>query len=123
MTPPRMTAWRWLALVAAGLVCVFAADAGWSFLGCVAVVAGIAGAAWSLRRQRVSGRELAEVAAEIPAAPVIEPIQRCPSCDVYGAPLAELCGDRRRWQLKCFECGHMWFDPPTHTTGMMFGRD
>lgn len=123
MVPPRMNAARWAILIAIGLVCVFAADAGWAFLGCVLVLAGIVGGVWSLRRVRASGRELAQVAAEIPAAPIVEPFQSCPSCDVWGAPLAELCADGQRWQLRCIECGHLWFDPPQRATGVVLSND
>jgi hypothetical protein len=112
MNPPRMTPWRWAALIGAGLVLVFAADAGWTVLECVLVGGAIVGAGWALRVVR--RRRLL-------SAPGFDPWQQCPACGVWGAPLAQLCGDGSRWQMECAACGQLWFDPPQRTTGVVLG--
>lgn len=123
MRPPRMNAARWVVLVALGVVAIFAADAGWPFLGALVVFVVTVLGWWAWRAARLDARERVRREMEAaPHAPVIEPFQTCPSCAVYGSPLIELCGDGRRWQLKCWECGHQWFDPPTPTQGVVFGN-
>lgn len=44
----------------------------------------------------------------LPAAPILDPTERCPSCEYTGAH--EVRG--RQWQHRCWECGYVWPDPP-----------
>lgn len=106
--PPRMSTARWVVFVAGGLVLVFAADMGWLFFVCAAMIL-VTVAGWQAYRHR--------------STPVCKPWQDCPACGARVAVLMELSPDRAHWFCRCPACDHGWFDPPQHTTGVVFGRD
>jgi len=125
VAPPRMTPARWVMLLSMGALVVAAAWLGWlALLGALVVCAVVGGVlryrATRMVMARTSAQRVEEVeAAAAHGAPLVEPMQLCESCGVFGAPRMELTADGRHWQLECMECGFRWFDPPTFTRGVV----
>jgi hypothetical protein len=40
--------------------------------------------------------------------PILEPYAQCPSCEVFGAPMAELDPSGGVWWRTCWDCGYRW---------------
>jgi hypothetical protein len=57
--------------------------------------------------RRAASAQLEDEAVETPM-PILEPYAQCPSCELFGAPMAELDPSGGVWWRTCWDCGYRW---------------